>query len=63
MITFKSRVHELSSSDADFHLQNLLLEAGWNKSEDTQKDVERTLNCCGFSQANNSSCPAVSKTL
>lgn len=39
--------------------QNLLLEAGWNKSTGTQKDLERTLNCCGFSQVDNSSCPAV----
>uniref|UniRef100_A0A3Q0STH2 Tetraspanin 13a n=1 Tax=Amphilophus citrinellus TaxID=61819 RepID=A0A3Q0STH2_AMPCI len=39
--------------------QNLLLEAGWNKSEGTQMDVERTLNCCGFSQVNvNGTCPA-----
>ncbi|KAK6326205.1 hypothetical protein J4Q44_G00018500, partial [Coregonus suidteri] len=29
--------------------QNELLEVGWNKSEATQKDVEKTLNCCGFS--------------
>ncbi|XP_030250571.1 tetraspanin-13-like [Sparus aurata] len=39
--------------------QNLLLEVGWNKSEDTQKDVEKTLDCCGFSYVNyNGSCPA-----
>ncbi|XP_037641351.1 tetraspanin-13a [Sebastes umbrosus] len=29
--------------------QNHLLEVGWNKSEATQQDVEKTLNCCGFS--------------
>ncbi|XP_030638376.1 tetraspanin-13a [Chanos chanos] len=29
--------------------QKQLLEAGWDKSEVTQKDVQRTLNCCGFS--------------
>lgn len=40
--------------------QNLLLEAGWNKSEATQWDVEKTLNCCGFySVSYNSSCPAI----
>ncbi|XP_029306491.1 tetraspanin-13-like [Cottoperca gobio] len=29
--------------------QNHLLEVGWNKSEATQRDVEKTLGCCGFS--------------
>ncbi|XP_010786853.1 tetraspanin-13a [Notothenia coriiceps] len=29
--------------------QKLLLEVGWNKSEATQSDVEKTLGCCGFS--------------
>lgn len=39
--------------------QNKLLEVGWNKSEVTREDVEKTLNCCGFSSANyNTSCPA-----
>lgn len=39
--------------------QNQLLEAGWNNSEATQKDVEKTLNCCGFSNVNyNGSCAA-----
>ncbi|MED6235223.1 Tetraspanin-13 [Goodea atripinnis] len=39
--------------------QNKLLEVGWNKSEVTKKDVEKTLNCCGFSSVvYNSSCPA-----
>lgn len=39
--------------------QNLLLEAGWNKSEATQRDVEKTLNCCGFHSVNyNGSCAA-----
>uniref|UniRef100_A0A3Q3XH57 Uncharacterized protein n=1 Tax=Mola mola TaxID=94237 RepID=A0A3Q3XH57_MOLML len=39
--------------------QNHLLEVGWNKSETTQKYVEGTLNCCGFSHVNyNSSCAA-----
>ncbi|XP_036419805.1 tetraspanin-13a [Colossoma macropomum] len=32
--------------------QNLLLEIGWNKSESMQKDLERTLNCCDFSNVN-----------
>ncbi|KAG7216537.1 hypothetical protein INR49_002024 [Caranx melampygus] len=40
--------------------QNLLLEAGWNKSEATQRDVEKTLNCCGFYSVNSSdSCAAM----
>ncbi|XP_054637143.1 tetraspanin-13-like isoform X2 [Dunckerocampus dactyliophorus] len=40
--------------------QNHLLEVGWNKSESTQKDVEKTLNCCGFSYVNyNASCAAM----
>lgn len=44
-----------------FHLQNQLLEVGWNRSEATQQDVEKTLNCCGFSHVPyNASCPAVS---
>ncbi|XP_017295585.1 tetraspanin-13 [Kryptolebias marmoratus] len=39
--------------------QNQLLEVGWNKSEATQKDVEKTLDCCGYSSVNSSgSCPA-----
>lgn len=39
--------------------QNHLLEIGWNKSEDTQRDVEKTLNCCGYSAFNpNSTCAA-----
>ncbi|KAM3615048.1 uncharacterized protein V6R79_022766 [Siganus canaliculatus] len=39
--------------------QNHLLEVGWNKSEGTQRDVEKTLNCCGFSHVNlNDSCAA-----
>ncbi|XP_023262898.1 tetraspanin-13-like [Seriola lalandi dorsalis] len=39
--------------------QNLLLEAGWNKSEATQQDVEKTLDCCGFQSVNlNGSCAA-----
>lgn len=39
--------------------QNHLLEIGWNKSEATQKDVEKTLNCCGFSSVSyNGSCAA-----
>lgn len=47
----------------DFHLQNHLLEVGWNKSEATQWDVEKTLDCCGFSSVNyNGSCAAVSKS-
>lgn len=44
-----------------FLLQNKLLEVGWNKSESTQKDVEKTLNCCGFSSVDlNQTCSAVS---
>ncbi|XP_024114263.1 tetraspanin-13 isoform X2 [Oryzias melastigma] len=39
--------------------QNKLLEVGWNKSESTQKDVEKTLNCCGFSSVDlNQTCSA-----
>ncbi|KAJ8354517.1 hypothetical protein SKAU_G00220840 [Synaphobranchus kaupii] len=33
--------------------QSHLLEVGWNNSKITQKDVEKTLNCCGFSSVNN----------
>lgn len=47
----------------DSQLQNNLLEIGWNKSEDTQRDVEKTLNCCGYSTFNpNSTCAAVSES-
>lgn len=28
--------------------QDHLLEVGWNNSESTQRDVEKSLNCCGF---------------
>lgn len=39
--------------------QNHLLEVGWNKSEATQQDLEKMLNCCGFSYVNyNGSCQA-----
>uniref|UniRef100_A0AAQ4PLJ8 Tetraspanin 13a n=1 Tax=Gasterosteus aculeatus aculeatus TaxID=481459 RepID=A0AAQ4PLJ8_GASAC len=39
--------------------QNHLLEAGWNRSEATQRDVEKTLNCCGFNSVPlNDSCAA-----
>ncbi|XP_032373875.1 tetraspanin-13a [Etheostoma spectabile] len=40
--------------------QNHLLEVGWNKSEATQTDLEKTLNCCGFLSVpvNGSSCEA-----
>ncbi|XP_051521022.1 tetraspanin-13-like [Myxocyprinus asiaticus] len=39
--------------------QNLLLEIGWNKSESMQKDLERTLDCCDFSEVNyNGTCEA-----
>lgn len=49
-------------SGRPFPLQNHLLEVGWNKSEATQKDVEKTLNCCGFSSFDsNSPCAAVSQ--
>lgn len=62
-------VHPLSSlwvsfseDHSGFLLQNHLLEAGWNRSEATQKDVEKSLNCCGFSAFNpSSSCAAVSE--
>ncbi|KAM8870537.1 tetraspanin-13-like [Spinachia spinachia] len=39
--------------------QNHLLEVGWNRSEATQRDVEKTLNCCGFNSVPvNGSCAA-----
>ncbi|XP_077382667.1 tetraspanin-13-like [Festucalex cinctus] len=39
--------------------RNHLLEVGWNKSESTRTDVEKTLNCCGFSHVDyNRSCAA-----
>ncbi|KAF4080556.1 hypothetical protein AMELA_G00172640 [Ameiurus melas] len=39
--------------------QNELLEVGWNNSQTTQRDVEKSLNCCGFSHVEvNSTCPA-----
>uniref|UniRef100_A0A8C6SQI9 Tetraspanin 13a n=1 Tax=Neogobius melanostomus TaxID=47308 RepID=A0A8C6SQI9_9GOBI len=36
--------------------QDRLLEAGWNRSEATHRDVERTLNCCGFTHVDNATC-------
>ncbi|XP_019734189.1 tetraspanin-13a [Hippocampus comes] len=40
--------------------RNHLLEVGWNKSESMQTDVEKTLNCCGFSHVDyNRSCAAI----
>lgn len=38
--------------------QNHLLEVGWNKSEATHSDIEKTLDCCGFYSVNNVSCAA-----
>ncbi|KAG9279661.1 tetraspanin-13b [Astyanax mexicanus] len=39
--------------------QNQLLEVGWNNSQTTQRDVEKSLNCCGFSHVDvNGTCPA-----
>ncbi|XP_062845742.1 tetraspanin-13b [Trichomycterus rosablanca] len=39
--------------------QNQLLEVGWNNSQTTQKDVEKSLNCCGFNHMDvNGTCPA-----
>ncbi|XP_018555386.1 tetraspanin-13a [Lates calcarifer] len=63
MILFMVFIVQFSVSCACLALnedqQNHLLEIGWNKSEDTQRDVEKTLNCCGFSRIDNSSsCPA-----
>ncbi|TRY66652.1 hypothetical protein DNTS_007990 [Danionella cerebrum] len=38
---------------------NQLLEVGWNNSLTTQRDIEKSLNCCGFSHMEvNASCPA-----
>ncbi|XP_038161122.1 tetraspanin-13-like [Cyprinodon tularosa] len=67
MILFLVFVLQFSISCACLALnsdqQNQLLEVGWNKSETTQKDVEKTLNCCGFSAVNlNSSCAAKCST-
>ncbi|XP_005801862.1 tetraspanin-13 [Xiphophorus maculatus] len=63
MILFVVFVLQFSISCACLALntdqQNQLLEVGWNKSEVTREDVEKTLNCCGFSSVNQSdSCPA-----
>lgn len=42
-------------------LQDHLLEVGWNNSVTTQRDVEKSLNCCGFKQVDpNLTCDAVS---
>ncbi|XP_036422108.1 tetraspanin-13b [Colossoma macropomum] len=39
--------------------QNHLLEVGWNNSQSTQRDVEKSLNCCGFSHVDmNGTCAA-----
>ncbi|XP_056154640.1 tetraspanin-13b [Lampris incognitus] len=40
--------------------QDRLLEVGWNNSHATQRDVEKSLNCCGFRQVDvNGTCEAV----
>uniref|UniRef100_A0A3B3WS46 Tetraspanin 13a n=1 Tax=Poecilia mexicana TaxID=48701 RepID=A0A3B3WS46_9TELE len=67
MILFVVFVLQFSISCACLALntdqQNQLLEVGWNKSEVTREDVEKTLDCCGFSSVNQTgSCPAVSQT-
>ncbi|CAL8297143.1 unnamed protein product [Lota lota] len=39
--------------------QEHLLEVGWNNSQSTQRDVEKSFNCCGFKQVEyNSTCDA-----
>ncbi|XP_030645257.1 tetraspanin-13b [Chanos chanos] len=39
--------------------QDHLVEVGWNNSQTTQKDVEKSLNCCGFSHVDyNGTCEA-----
>ncbi|XP_023658331.1 tetraspanin-13a [Paramormyrops kingsleyae] len=39
--------------------QGQLLEVGWNNSESMQRDVEKTLDCCGFSSVDyNRTCDA-----
>ncbi|XP_070702441.1 tetraspanin-13b isoform X2 [Pempheris klunzingeri] len=41
------------------HHQDHLLEVGWNNSQSTQMDVEKSLNCCGFKQVDpNLTCDA-----
>nr|XP_020480704.1 tetraspanin-13-like isoform X2 [Monopterus albus] len=63
MILFIVFVVQFSVSCACLSLntdqQKHLLEIGWNKSEATQRDIEKTLHCCGFSSVNESdSCAA-----
>lgn len=63
MILFMVFIVQFSVSCACLALnkdqQNHLLEVGWNKSEATQSDVEKTLDCCGFSYVNyNGTCAA-----
>lgn len=44
-------------------MQELLLEIGWNKSDSVRKDLERSLDCCDFSEVNYSGiCEAVGIT-
>uniref|UniRef100_A0A8C4IK62 Tetraspanin 13b n=1 Tax=Dicentrarchus labrax TaxID=13489 RepID=A0A8C4IK62_DICLA len=39
--------------------QDHLLEVAWNNSQSTQRDVEKSLNCCGFKQLDpNRTCDA-----
>ncbi|AWP04952.1 putative tetraspanin-13 [Scophthalmus maximus] len=39
--------------------QEHLLEVGWNNSQSTQSDVEKSINCCGFTQVDpNGTCDA-----
>ncbi|XP_008330017.2 tetraspanin-13b [Cynoglossus semilaevis] len=39
--------------------QDHLLEVGWNNSESTQRDVEKSINCCGFKHVDpNGTCAA-----
>ncbi|KAL7830240.1 hypothetical protein SRHO_G00313670 [Serrasalmus rhombeus] len=39
--------------------QNHLLEVGWNNSRSTQRDIEKSLDCCGFSHVDvNETCAA-----
>lgn len=42
-------------------LQDHLLEVAWNNSQSTQRDVEKSFNCCGFTQVDMKlTCDAVS---
>uniref|UniRef100_A0A3Q4HT93 Tetraspanin 13b n=1 Tax=Neolamprologus brichardi TaxID=32507 RepID=A0A3Q4HT93_NEOBR len=61
LLFFVSFTNSIVPVHSNSHLKTLEDNVGWNNSESTQRDVEKSLNCCGFKHVDpNSMCEAVS---